>query len=188
MKQREGEIESERGIKVTDYQVIARPCAEKNECCESGQDLNSREPLFDQRECQKTKVDDEEISEQQRRPMRDCLKTKQVKRREHRGHPETDRAGEKCAARFSGALCPRRRGQEQRLKSDKHRHEDKDLIAGEIFLGNKKRADPGELHQYCSNRAQDRQRIPALPLRECEKGDVEQRDVTEESQRIVLVR
>ncbi len=49
MKQREDEIESQRGINVTDRQVIARPCAEKNECRESRQGLNNRELSFDQR-------------------------------------------------------------------------------------------------------------------------------------------
>jgi hypothetical protein len=49
MKQREHEIESQRGIKVTDRQVTARPCAEKNECRESRQGLNSRKLSFDQR-------------------------------------------------------------------------------------------------------------------------------------------
>ena len=116
------------------------------------------------------------------------METKKVKRREHRDRRETDRACEKCGVRFSGTLCPRGRGQEQRLKPNKHRHEDKDFVAGEIFLRNKERADPGELHQRCSNRAQDRQRIPALPLRQREQTDIEQRDVTEKSERIVLVR
>ena len=41
---------------------------------------------------QQAKVDDEQISEQQRRPMRDCMETKQVKRREHRDRGKTDRA------------------------------------------------------------------------------------------------
>src|SRR5947207_1036577 len=105
MKQRENEIESQRGVDVTDRQVIARPCAEKNEYRESCQSLNSRERSFDQRQCQQANVDDEQISEQNRRPMRDCMETKQVKRREHR-------AREKCRVRFSGALCPCGRGQE----------------------------------------------------------------------------
>jgi hypothetical protein len=105
--------------------------------------------------------------------MRDCLKIKQVKRRQHRDRSETDRAREKFNIRLFGALCPRGRGQEQRLKPNKHRHENENSVAGEIFLGNKERPDPGELHQRCSNRAEDRERIPTLPLREREQTDVE---------------
>ena len=120
--------------------------------------------------------------------MRDRMETKQVKRREHCDRRETDRARRKCCVRFIGTLCPCGRGQEQRLKPNKHRHKDQDSVTGEIFLRNKERADPGELHQRRSNRAQDRQRIPALPLRQREQTDIEQRDVTEKSERIVLVR
>src|SRR5882724_1305587 len=120
--------------------------------------------------------------------MRDCMETKQVKRREHRVRRETDRAREKCYVRFSGALCPCGRGQEQRLKPNKHSDEDEDSVSGEIFLRNKERADPGKLHQRSSNRAQDWQRIPALSLRQRKQTDIEQRDVTEKSERIVLVR
>jgi hypothetical protein len=151
-------------------------------------DLNSRKSSFDQRWRQQSKIDDEQISEQKRRPMRDRLEAKQIKRREHRDRRETDRAREKCGVCFIGARCPRGRGQEQRLKPNKHRHEDEHSVAGEIFLRNKERADPGKLHQCRSNRAQDRERIPTLPLRQCEQTDVEQRDVTEKSERIILVR
>ena len=65
---------------------------------------------------------------------------------------------------------------------------EKHFVAGEIFLGNKKRRDPGELHQRSSNRTQNRQHIPALSLRHCEQAHIEQCDVTEESERIVLAR
>ena len=62
------------------------------------------------------------------------------------------------------------------------------LLPAKYFSGTKNASDPGELHQRRSNRAQDRQRIPALPLRQREQTDIEQRDVTEKSERIVLVR
>src|SRR6516165_6882509 len=120
--------------------------------------------------------------------MRDCLETKKVKRREHCDRSETNRAREKFGVRLSGALRPGCCGQKQRLKPNKHRHEDEDPVTGKIFLGNKERTDPGELRQRSSNRAQDRQRTPALPLCEREKSDIEERDVTEKSERIILVR
>ena len=46
MKQREEKIESQRSIKMIHRQVIARPRAQKNECGESGECLNSYEPAF----------------------------------------------------------------------------------------------------------------------------------------------
>ena len=49
MKKREDKIKSQRGVNVTDGQIITRPSAEKNECRESGQNLNSHQPSFDQR-------------------------------------------------------------------------------------------------------------------------------------------
>src|SRR6516164_401850 len=137
MKQREDEIESQRGINLTDRQVFARPCAEKNECSDARQNLNDREFSFDESYCQQTEVDDEQITEQKRRPIRDCPEIQQVKRREHRHRRETDRAREKCGVRLSGALCPRSRGQEQRLKTNKHCHENENSVACEIFLRNK---------------------------------------------------
>src|SRR3954463_7029477 len=101
------------------------------------------------------------------------METKKIERREYRDRRETDRTSEKLCVRFSGTLCPHARGQEQRLKSNKHHHKNEDFIAGEIFLRNKERADPGELHQRRSNRAKDRQRIPALSLRQREETDIE---------------
>ena len=46
MKQREHKIKSERSVKSAGRQVIARPRAQKNECGESGECLNSYEPAF----------------------------------------------------------------------------------------------------------------------------------------------
>src|SRR4029077_9344331 len=106
MKQGEEEIESQRGVNVTDRQVIPSPGAEKNKCRESRQDLDSREPFFDQCQRQQAEVDDEQVTEQQCWPMRHCLKTKKVKRRQHRDRRETDGARENCGVHFSIALCP----------------------------------------------------------------------------------
>ena len=89
---------------------------------------------------------------------------------------------------FSCAPCPSHRCQKQPLKSGKHRHHNKDLIVGEIFFGNKEGRDPGKLHQGSSNRAQSRERTPALPLRDRKETDVEQRDVSEKSERMILTR
>ena len=62
------------------------------------------------------------------------------------------------------------------------------LLPAKYFSGTKNAPTQANLHQRRSNRAQDRQRIPALSLRQREQTDIEQRDVTEKSERIVLVR
>ena len=72
------------------------------------------------------------------------------------------------------------------MKSGEHRHDNEHFVAGEIFFGNEECSDPADLHQRSSSRAQNRQRIPPLPLRDREQTDVEQRDVNEESERMIL--
>src|SRR5213079_2045082 len=76
--------------------------------------------------------------------------------------------------------------EKQGLKSREHRHDNEHFVAGEIFFGNEECSDPADLHQRSSSRTQNRQRIPLLPLRDREQTDVEQRDVNDESQRMIL--
>src|SRR5205823_7386632 len=76
--------------------------------------------------------------------------------------------------------------EKQGLKSREYCHDNEHFVAGEIFFGNEECSDPADLHQRSSSRAQNRQRIPPLPLRDREQTDVEQRDVNEESERMIL--
>src|SRR5206468_2050072 len=120
--------------------------SEKNECSQPSEGINNSQSAFEQREREKAKIDNENIAEQERWPVCDRWKREQIKRREHRNCRESERAGKKLMIHFSGPLCPGYRCQKQSLKSDKDCHDNKNLVADEIFFGNKERRDPGELH------------------------------------------
>src|SRR5262249_20149529 len=146
MKQREDKIKSQRSIKVTNGQVRSGPRTEKNEGGHSGHCLHNDELAFERRKLEHPNIYNKQIAEQQHRSLRDRLKREKVKGRAHRGCSEAKRAGEQLVVHFSGALCQGYTGEKQTLKTGKHRHHNKDLLAREIFFRNKERRHPGELH------------------------------------------
>src|SRR2546425_7982378 len=97
MKQREDKIKCQRGVELSDGEIITRPRAEKNECCRSGECLNNGKPVFDQRQYEQTKIDHEKVTEQKCRTLCDRLVREQVKRREHRDCGQSKRADAKFA-------------------------------------------------------------------------------------------
>ncbi len=188
MKQREDEIECQRGIKIVRGEMIGRPRGEQDECGKSRKRIKNKQPGFEQREREHAKIDNKQIGEQKRRPMRDRWERQQIKHRDYRDRGESQRAAEKFTARFPSALRPRHRREKQRLKSGKDCHDNKDFVSSEIFFGNKERRHPGELHKRSSNRAESRERTPPFSLSNPEETDVEQRDIAEESERMILTR
>ena len=146
MKQREDKIKCQRGIKMRRGEIMICPRGEKDECRQPRERIKNYQPAFEQRERENAKIDNKQIAEQKRRPLRDRFEREQIERRAHRDRGESQRAGKKLMIHSPGAPCPPNRCEKQPLKSGKHRHDNKHFVSSEILFGNKERRDPGELH------------------------------------------
>ena len=71
MKQCKNKIECQRSIKICSGQIRVRPRSEKNECSQPSEGINNSQSAFEQREREKAKIDNENIAEQKRWPVRD---------------------------------------------------------------------------------------------------------------------
>src|SRR5437588_1362366 len=186
MEQCEDKIKCQRRVELRVSEIITCPRAQKGECGQPGQSFQNPESVFDQGQCDETKIDNEEVTQKNGRPLRDRLVREQVKRRRHGDRAKSERAGNKLSVHFSDALRPGAGAKKKCLESGEHRHENKDLVPGEIFFRNKEGRHPTDLHEDSSNRAENWKRIPAFPFRNRQQTNVEERDVNEKAEGMIL--
>ena len=186
MKNRENEIKHQTGVKQFIRQGFRGPEGEQSEHGNAGDRPGGGDCLIKPGDGDGNQVHQENETEQEPRTLRQWRKIEEPggKCQGNRDQAER-RAGQPLvdlAATFRQPVCH----EPERVESQQHGEPYEDFVTGEILFADEKPARPANLQDGCPERSQRGEKMPAAYQRNRDHPGVENRDVTEQTQRIVL--
>ena len=183
----EDQVSRQRHVKPAGSQVAPCPNSEKDERGHTRRAAQPNEPpILQKNNGEQSDIGEELIRKEKRRAMRDARIHKKEKAPEHGDATHGDGRSQQSPRGLAGALGPEQCSQEQRFEPKKNTHRNESLASQIVKFVFEKAPDPPHLHQDRASGAEDRQGGPVLAPRHHEETGVEQRDVSKQTERIIL--